>query len=441
MDRELFQSSEGFTFGKTELKEIVANKDGCHEGAAWADLDSDGCIDLVAIETTNGHDESDHELVGLHVPSGRVVWRALTGEASRQVAIVNGVVVCATNERNTLRGMQPYTGQQIWAVQLEDVLKNGSFDGFEGAHALTGRGHFVVFECENGNVYAADAVSGRMVLRQHGKLGCHTLDVPGLVCIRDDEDFDKRTFTVLDLYQNRIVYQGPDEDIGMAFGAGKVAFFHFDPPKGTHVTVLDLQSRQIVARASVKSGSECPMTNQVDDDVDSGIILENGRILKGRRYSEELFIIDVARRQCIVQPPPRPGLVFWQLVRFQNLVFAAYKQKDGSPRVTISVWAANSLSQYGVLEGFGGYDAPRIVMPATTGLLVGKTAIKEGMWKRNNPVSWLHLDPATGQPITEYPVPVIGNVEVHGKFFCAMGTYYGNSFPVVYNTEQHARVL
>src|SRR5689334_24879549 len=91
MDREMFQGGEGFTFAKTELGgEFTANKDGCHDGIAWGDLDGDGCIDLVGIETRNGHDEEDHELIGLHIPSGRVVWRALTGEASRQVSLVNG---------------------------------------------------------------------------------------------------------------------------------------------------------------------------------------------------------------------------------------------------------------------------------------------------------------------------------------------------------------
>jgi hypothetical protein len=437
MDRQMFPGGEGFTFGRTELRELVCSKDGCHDGVAWADLDGDGCIDLVGVETQNGHADEDHELVGLHVPSGRVVWRALTGEVSRQVSIVNGVVLCATNERTMLRGLDPRTGTALWSIQLPDVLRMNSFDGFEGARSIADRGPLAVFECDDGSVHGVDARTGRIVFQQRGKLAFHTLNVPGLVAVRGDD-----TFTLFDVFQNRAVYQAPDEDVGMALGAGKVAFFHFDPPEGTHTTVIDLQTRQVVAKASLKKpDGDCPMLNQVCDEPGAGIILDSGRILKGKRFDESLTILDVARRQVVIQPPPKPGFVFWQMVRVGNVLFVAYKQEEGTPRIVLSAWDANTLASFGVLEGFGGYDVPNAVLPTTTGLLVAKAQLKDGTWKRNNPVAWWHLDPATGQKITEYPVPELGCVEVHGKFLCASGTTYGGCHPVVYDTERRARVL
>ena len=437
MNRQVFQGGDGFSFGRTELQQLTIHKDGCHDTAAWADLDGDGVIDLVGIETTNGHDEQDHELVGLHVPSGKVVWRALTGEASREVSLVNGVVVCAANERNTLRGLQARSGQQMWSAQLEDALEPDPYD-FEGARAITDRGPCAVFATENGYVGAIDVSSGRQVFRQRGKLACHTVAAPGLVCVSNDDDSDALSFIVFDLYQNRVVFQAPENHIGMAIGAGRVAFFHFDPPNGTHTTVLDLQSRQIVAKTSLRGS---PNVADYSEQAGAGLVLESGMILKGRQYEEELHVINVASGQYSVQRPPRPGLVFWQMTRLGNLVYVAYKQKEGTPRITITVWDANTLSMYGVLEGFGGYDVPNVMFPTTTGLLVGKSPLKDGTWRRNNQVAWHHLHPTTGQPFSEYPVPDLGCVEVHGKYLCALGTTYGSSHPVVYDTERRERVL
>lgn len=434
MNRQVFQGYEGFTFGRTELKELAIHKDACHDTAAWADLDGDGVIDLVGIETTNGHDEQDHELVGLHVPSGRIVWRALTGEASREVTLVNGVAVCAANERNTLRGLVARSGQQLWSAPLEDALDPDPYD-HEAARAITDRGPCAVFATENGYVGAIDVSNGRQFFRQRGKLAFHNLAVPGLVCIRNEDD---ESFSVVDLYQNRVVYQAPESHVGLAIGAGRAAFFHFDPPNGTHVQVLDLQSRQIVAKTSLRGS---PNAADYYEHPGAGLILESGMILKGRPHDKELFVIDVARGHYSVQPPPREGLIFWQMARLGNLVYVAYRQDEGTPRLVITVWDANSLSMYGALEGFGGYEIPNVMFPTPTGMLVAKSVLKEGGWRRNNPVAWHHLHPTTGQAFTEYPVPELGCVEVHGKYLCAMGTTYGVGHPVVYDTERRERVL
>ena len=80
---------------------------------------------------------------------------------------------------------------------------------------------------------------------------------------------------------------------------GRVAFFHFDPPSGTHTTVIDLQSKQIVARASI-GGS--PNAADYSEQAGAGLVLESGMILKGRRHEEELFVINVARGLIVDEP-------------------------------------------------------------------------------------------------------------------------------------------
>src|SRR5690242_22157 len=125
MARSTRQGNGGFAFTYTDIDTYVfPPKDACHDTLAWADLDGDGCIDMIGISTASGnYEDNDHELVGLHVPTGNVVWRALRGEVSKKLSMVDGVVVASTNTGGSLRGIDPRSGQEIWRKNLDDKIK------------------------------------------------------------------------------------------------------------------------------------------------------------------------------------------------------------------------------------------------------------------------------------------------------------------------------
>src|SRR5690606_20213210 len=101
------------------------------------DLDGDGILDFIAIGTASGdYEDTDHEVVAIHTPSGNAIWRALRGEASKKLGLIGDVLVVSTNSGNRLRGLDPRTGQQRWVHDLEDALEEGSFDGDDRAPAI-----------------------------------------------------------------------------------------------------------------------------------------------------------------------------------------------------------------------------------------------------------------------------------------------------------------
>src|SRR5262249_13077900 len=124
MARKLVKTHTGFAFNFTDVNtHIFPPKDAVHDSLAWDDLDGDGCIDFIAISTAPGnYEDTDHEVVGVHVPSGNVVWRALRGEASKRLSLVDGVVIVSSNTGGALRGLDPRSGTEIWRLNLDDKI-------------------------------------------------------------------------------------------------------------------------------------------------------------------------------------------------------------------------------------------------------------------------------------------------------------------------------
>ncbi len=58
-----------------------------------------------------------------------------------------------------------------------------------------------------------------------------------------------------------------------------------------------------------------------------------------------------------------------------------------------------------------------------------------------NPCAIRHLDPATGQVLTEYPVEDVDCIELNGHFLCGASTYFSGGLPIVYDTNARTRVL
>ncbi len=78
MARNQVQNETGFVFNYTDLnKQVFTPEDDCITDAlGFADLDGDGVVDFVCIGTESGnYEDTDHEVVAIHSPSGQAMWR------------------------------------------------------------------------------------------------------------------------------------------------------------------------------------------------------------------------------------------------------------------------------------------------------------------------------------------------------------------------------
>ncbi len=97
----------GFSFNETDVAgHLVSGLHGaCHDAIAWLDIDGDGQLDFIGIESAAANrEDDDHDLVAVHGPSGSIIWRGLTGEVSDALAVCDGINVCVTDDRTCLCG-------------------------------------------------------------------------------------------------------------------------------------------------------------------------------------------------------------------------------------------------------------------------------------------------------------------------------------------------
>src|SRR6185436_779290 len=189
MARSMGSTHTGFSWTITDGgNKFMVGKDGVQDGHAWADLDGDGCIDLIAIASEScNYEDTDHELVAIHVPSGNVGWRALPGEVSKKISMIENVLVVSTNAATRLRGLDPRTGQQLWDLTLPDALNEDSFDDERAPAIAPVGGSFAAFQCKDDSWHLLDARTGQIVKGGEGKLIPLGAGVPGLLCYGDDD--------------------------------------------------------------------------------------------------------------------------------------------------------------------------------------------------------------------------------------------------------------
>src|SRR5262249_28226190 len=147
MARQVLQGDGGFSYNKTDVAGhlVLGRKDDVHDSLVWTDIDGDGMVDFVGIESAAAvREDDDHELVAVHGGTGNIMWRALTGEVSDAISLVDGVLVCLTDDRTRIRGLDPRTGQTLWAIQPPDRVRDDPFGGAP-TRSLTGRGPYVLF--------------------------------------------------------------------------------------------------------------------------------------------------------------------------------------------------------------------------------------------------------------------------------------------------------
>ncbi len=189
MARQMATTHTGLPFTVTDGgHRFMVGKDACHDALAWTGLDGDGCIDLVAIATESGnYEDTDHELVAISVPTGNALWRALPGEVSKRVSLVNGVIVASARSAARLVGLDARTGQKLWDVALPDLLEEDNFDD-DRARAIQPFGGVCAIQCKDDTFHLVDARTGNIVKSGEGKWKALGGGVPGLAAL----DFEER---------------------------------------------------------------------------------------------------------------------------------------------------------------------------------------------------------------------------------------------------------
>ncbi len=471
MARQMTATHTGLPFTLTDGgPRFMPGKDAVHDSMAWHDLDGDGVLDLIAIATQSGnYEDTDHELVAIHLPSGNVGWRALPGEVSKKVSIVEGVVIASANSATTLRGLDPRTGQQVWSTSLPDVMKEDPFDGDDRAPAIAAVGAgLAAVECKDDTYHLIEARSGRIMKSGSGQFKALGAGVPALLAITD-EDGEKveiwdlaraRCIVALkDISQVRVV-PGPGM-FGVIYhgalvpeGAWGVQVRIFDQASMNELGKCTLQAQATPGAAKRKSDDDDDDDNdkpeiRVGDgeyDIVGGCILAGNRLFFGSRWHGDCYMAQlVANQTCAtrVMPAVKPGFKFRSMVWCSPVIATAWQKEKGTEKVMVVGHDPNTLTPVWQVEDLGGRHLDRVLHTSGTAILVpyNPGANQNEYNQTTNKCSMRHIDPASGAVVTEYPVEDVECVEMHGPFLCGAPTYFSGGVPIVYDTNRRERVL
>jgi hypothetical protein len=467
-----------YPYAQTELSlHLIVGKNACPDSIAVDDLDGDGVPDLVALESP-GFDMVTQEVVALHAPSRRVVWRALKGQPASKLALVNGVVVVATHDGSALAGLDARNGQLLWQQRLPGPLQNEPYDNTWNAPALTASGPFVLVEAGIG-AHAIEARTGRIVVSHSGRLTEHGHDIPGIAVFKEDGPAG-RAIVVHDLMRGREIYRGGIQGSApLCMSAdGAFAIFHADTlqPQGipmTRAAVFDVATMEprLVTWVTPSDDWNIVYHDGAQHDPRRSALLPGGRLLIGSTRSDEdggITILDLRNA-----PPPRPEA---KPGFFQKLFAGdAPPPKPPSLRPTGRIAQPRANTQICAIEPFGpivvvvwqnpedkkllvqGLDAaslsPRWQMEAggtnvinhtlrsPFGLLLPMAPGGRSEWSAQNRTSWVHVDPVSGAALADYAVPSLDCVRMSGKYLVAFVDAFTSGFPVIWDTERRTRAL
>jgi len=473
MARKMGSTQTGFSWTITDGgTRFMVGKSAVHDAHAWADLDGDGCIDLVAIATASGnYEDTDHELVAIHVPSGNVGWRALPGEVSKKVSIVEGVVVASTNAAQRLRGLDPRTGQQLWDTALPDRLTEDPFDGDDRAPAIAAiGGGLAAFECKDGSWHMLDVRTGQIVKSGEGKFAPLGGGVLGLVAFSDDND---DLIEVWDTQRNRSVVKLKDvSQLCVVPGASAFALVMRGQvaSSGAHGVLarfFDNATMVEVGKTVLRgaAGAQAPARDDDDDDDDdsdagsvsvevgegqygtvSGYLLGGNRMFFGGRYQKGPWVGQVAPKghsDMRLVPTPKPGFKFRTIGWVSPSLVTVWEKDKGTPKLTVVGHHPDTLAPIWQSDDLGGRSVDTALHTTGTAILVpcNPGPNHNEYDQAANKCCIRQLDPSTGATVTEYPVEDVECVEVHGKFLCGASTYFSGGLPVVYDTDRRERIL
>ncbi len=453
MARRLAAHHSGFQFSYTDLNaNVFPPKDACiTDTLGLVDLDGDGVLDFIAIGTESGnYEDTDHEVVAIHTPSGNAMWRALRGEASKKLGLIGSVLVVSTNSGNRLRGLDPRTGQQLWMHNLEDALEESSFDGDDRAPAIAPiGGPWAAFQCVDETAWVIDVRNGQIVHRANGKLHAVGWNLPGYVGIESEVDGD----TVVDLFSpghNRSIYRVPDgASVRTLHGTGYFGLMHRgDMPRdagyGTKVTIIEQQSGQPVSSGWLQEAESDVEHGESKYGVIGGYLLGNNRILFGDPHNDDssAFVGDLKPNGVGSVQPLRPARAGYSLqaIGWCAPVFATvWKKTKGTEKLVVAGLDPASLQMAWVADELGGHnnDNPMHV----TGHAILAPRSTDNYFSQTNPSCMVHLDPASGAKVTEYPIEATDCVGVVNQFLVGCPDYFSGGVPVIYDTWRRERVL
>lgn len=454
MARNTVQHHSGFTFNYTDLNaNIFPPNDACiFDSMGWEDLDGDGCIDFVCIGTVSGdYEDTDHEVVAIHAPTGNRLWTALRGEASKKLGLIGGVVVVSTNDGNKLRGLDPRTGQQMWQISLDDQLNEDSFDGADTAPAIAPLGgSYAGFECVDDTAHVIDVRNGQVVKSLEGQLRPHCWNLPGVAAFKTENGDGDEVIQMWDLAAGRQFYEMNDSSARTIYGAGYYGFIHdAEDPGGSYGTKMALfasqgNQPQAVSWLTTPNG-ERPRYGESTWGT-AGAFLVSGRVLFGEEHAdaeESAWWVALDGQQKTVAQPwaaPRHGHVFRGLAWCNPVVVAVWQKAKGTERLVASGHDPASLQATWIVDELGGshhhYNPLHVTQHA---ILVPRS--NDNYFSPTNPAALVHLDPQSGQKVTEYPVEATNTVGIAHHFLVGAPDYFSGGVPVAYDTWNRVRVL
>lgn len=443
--RETGGTGTGFSWTVTDGgRRFMVGKSGVQDAHVWADLDGDGCIDLIAIATESGnYEDTDHELVAIHVPSGTVGWRALPGEVSKKVSIVGGAVVASTRSATHLTGLDPRTGQQLWSLALSDRLREEPFDGDDRAPAIADAGGSIAaFECEDDTWHLLDVRTGQVVKSGEGHLVALGAGVPGLIALGNDDEVE-----LWDTLRGRSITKLETSQIRVIAGAGAFGvIFRGDLPSGGH----GVQAR-FYDNATFAEVARTEFPDEVDAGagqygVTGGFLLAGQRVLFGGPHERGPWLATVApggTSTAQALPAPQPGYRFRTVAWVSPALVTVWEKDKGTPKLIVVGHDPNTLAPVWTSSDLGGRNLENVLHTDGAAVLVPHHPNPDlnEYQQHSNECSIRHLDPNTGAVVTQYPMEDVDCVEIHGGFLCGASTYFSGGLPVAYHLGRRERVL
>lgn len=449
MARNYVQHHSGFGFHYTDLGvNVFPPRDACvRDTLGWLDIDGDGCLDFICIGTASGnYEDTDHEVVAIHTPTGNAMWRTLRGEASKKLGLVGGVLVVSTNSGNRLRGLDPRNGGEIWNVGLEDAIQEDPYDGDDRAPAISSLGGtWAGFECVDDTYHVIDVRNGMTVRQGSGKLHPAGWNLPGFVAVEDDDD----NFELWNLASNQRTYRIDDaSQVRTLHSSGFFAMMHRSDgaPGGSYLTKVAMFD------ASGKNVGTCWVKNAEGDSVDHGASqygVVGGMMLGGMRtvwsdpYSDDGAYVTTLAQSGVVQaqplPPPRPGYNLKAMTWCAPVLATVWEKSKGTPRLLLAGHDPNTLGVVWGAEDLGGHHQDNLLHATTFGILVPKS--NDNYFSPTNPACLVQFDPQSGAKVTEYPVEAADCVGLVDHFLVGSPDYFSGGMPVIYDTWNRTRLL
>ena len=131
-------------------------------------------------------------------------------------------------------------------------------------------------------------------------------------------------------------------------------------------------------------------------------VLPGYRILVGAQGGQLLVLSMQGGPVQHVIPPPQPGLEFRGLSMASNVLVVAYVKTQGTKKVILVGYDPATLQvRWGITEGLGGTELENVLFTTWTTVLAPSARREDGNYGPSNPTAWWHIDPTTGQKVTE----------------------------------------